>query len=861
MHRTPGNLVSIAVAIVVLIPSARTAVAGTSVTDSLYNAHHPRLLFTNAELPALRAKIVDGGYDDAAYDFLRDLAESYYALLTPAALMGGESALNSMPNLGLAAHLETPPDTAAIRMGRDLTVYIADEFDVDNDEAGSGLRLRALALGYDMFFAAAPESLRTIVRDEIVAYLTFMTTGFTYELFKWRPYLGNHSAMFAGPLGMAAICLRDEADTQLLDDAMAAADAVIDSLFVHQFDPGGAYKEGCLYGAWTMRQLVFYFHSRERYDGFAYADHPTVRAAERWFPYEILPEGWGKTNNLNDSPYTTTPLARHTTYFDWAQSRWNGGLSAWVWEHAAGPYGVDFASAADKASTVLWNTGLAPVQPDSVLPQSRLWVERGLYYYRTGWQSELSSRDVLFSFHSGKYHGGHAQEDQNQFTLYAYGGKFAIDHGAGSKSKQSESHNIVFVDGVGQHNAGSSIGTDGRIASYLLSGFVDFVTGDATAAYTTYSEFNAPDWPFPGWDWSWGYKGANPVHRAHRSVIVVHDAATPPYFVVCDDIDKDGSPHDYQWRLHTLVGNTVDVSSNPIRIDGPSSFMEVHALHPEFSSLTNATQTYDNGGPEPDAVLLTLSHNAVNPRFSFLLFPSDSTVSPPTVTKEVHTWGYACRLDWGDGVCDIVIGNHSGGAVSWGPDSLRTDASLAIVRTNESAVIRHLLVDATRFYYNGVEQVRFYDSAATCALAENVIEIDRCDAVFRILDPGVEQIECRGEQVPFVRRSGYLMSDPAVAAGDAAVPPNLSVSVFPNPFNPTVTIRIGTPAKSSLRVSVYDTAGRLVVDLMDATTPTGVTTLRWDGLNRAGRTVPSGVYFLKVSSAGVTRTHKLVVLK
>ena len=58
-----------------------------------------------------------------------------------------------------------------------------------------------------------------------------------------------------------------------------------------------------------------------------------------------------------------------------------------------------------------------------------------------------------------------------------------------------------------------------------------------------------------------------------------------------------------------------------------------------------------------------------------------------------------------------------------------------------------------------------------------------------------------------------------------------------------------------------DAAGRLVRDLMDATTATGVTTLRWDGLNRAGRAVPSGVYFLKVSSAGVTRTHKLVVLK
>jgi hypothetical protein len=851
----------IAAAIAVLTTPAVIQAAGTTVSDSLYNAHHPRLLFTASELPALRAKVSDGGYDDTAYDFLRYLAEHYYPLLEPADMMAGDTALNAIPNLGLAAHLETPPDTASIRMGRELVVYIAEHYGVDNDEAGSGSRLRSLALGYDMFFADAPETLRAMVRDEIISYVTFMTTGFTYELFTWRPYLANHTAMFAGPLGMAAICLRDEADPELLDDAMGAADAAIDSLLTHQFDPLGAYKEGCLYGAWTLRQLIFYFHARERYDGFAYADHPVIRAAEEWFPYEMLPEGWGKTNNLNDSPYYSTPLARNTTYFDWAQSRWNSALSAWMWEHTAGPYGIDLGAAADKASTVLWNAGLAPVQPDSVLPESRLWRDRGLYYYRTGWQSGMSARDVVFSFYSGKFHGGHAQEDQNQFTLYAYGGKFAIDHGAGSKAKQSESHNIVFVDGAGQHNAGASIGTDGSIAACLLSAFADVVTGDATAAYTTYSEFNAPDWPFPGWDWSWGYSGANPVRHARRSVVVVHDAASPPYFVLCDDIEKDGALHDYQWRLHTSAENSVDAASNPIRIDAPTSALDIYVLYPEFSSLARTTQPYDNGVPDPDATLLALAGSAVNPRFTCLLFPSDSTVPAPEVTSEIHPWGYACRLDWGGGVSDIVLGNHSGGIVTWGPDSLRTDASMAIVRATGAQLTRHLLVGATRLDFGGTDYARFYDDAATCALAGDVVRIDRGDAVFRLLDSGIERIECEDEPVAFVRRGGYLWSDSVASAAGVAAPPDLRVSVYPNPFNPTVSVRIETPAGSQVKASVYDAAGRLVCVLMDAAPPRAITTLRWEGVNQSGRAVSSGVYFLKVSSAGAVRTHKLVVVK
>ena len=861
MQRTPAIAVLTAALIVLLLPVARPAMGGTATGDSLYVAHHPRLLFTTAELPALKAKVTDGGYDDDAYDFVRYLAGQYYPYLTPAQLMADASGLNSIPNIGLAAHLQTPPDTAAIRMGRDLTVYIADNFEVDNDEANSGLRLRSLALGYDMFFAGAPDSLRTLVRDEIVSYLGFMTTALTYDLFAWRPYLGNHSAMFAGPLGMAAICLQGEAEPALLSGAMDAADAVIDSLLAHQFDPGGAYKEGCLYGAWTLRQLVYYFHARKRYDGFDYSDHPTIRAAEQWFAYELLPEGRGKTNNLNDSPYYTTPLARNPSYFDWAQWNWDSGLSAWIWEHTAGPFGVDLGASADKASTVLWNTGTATVQPDSVLPGSRLWADRGLYYYRTGWQSGMSSRDVLFSFYSGKYHGGHAQEDQNQFTLYAYGEKFAIDHGTGSTAKQSESHNIVFVDGAGQHNAGSSIGTDGRIVSFLLSDFADFVRGDAAGAYTTYSEFNSPDWPFPGWDWSWGYHGANPVLRAQRDVLVVHDADTPPYFVVTDDMVKDGTPHEYQWRLHTSASNSVDASSNPIRIDAPSSALDVHVLYPDFSSTARGTQPFDNGVPDPDANLLTLTHTAVNPMFSILLFPFDESISPPIVTREVHGWGYACVVEWGGGVRDVVLGNHSGSAVSWGPDSLQTDASVAVVRTNGPAVTRHLLVGASMFEYDGIEYVHVFDSTVTCALAGGVVQVDRSDAEFKILDTNIQRIECRGDPVPFVRANGYVVSEGVVATGRTAPVAGLSVSVYPNPFNPNVTVRIKTPAESRVNASVFDAAGRLVVVLMDGVTNSDLTTIRWDGLNRAGHAVSSGVYFLKVSAAGVTRTHKLVVVR
>ena len=857
-------------AMLAFLATAAYAPASAATGTSAYASQHPRLLFTAAELPALRDKLSDGGRDDEAYAYVLHLAQDYYPLMAPSDILGLEFGMESIRNLGLVTHVEMPPDTGAARLGREATLYLADQYNVGHDEGSSGLRLRALTFGYDMFFADAPESLRAYVRNEIVSYLSFMTTSLTYDLFTRRPYLGNHSAMFAGPLGLAAICLQGEADPQLLSQARAMADRTVDSLLTYQFDPGGAYKEGCLYGAWTMRQLIPYFHARKRFDGYDYSTHPRIRNMERWFAHEILPDGYGKTNNLNDSPYTTIPLARNTTYFDWAQWEWQSGLSSWLWEHIAGEYGVDLFDNADKVSTALWNLSLPPVQPASVVPLRQLWPDRGLYYFRTGWQNELTSRDVMFSFYSGKFHGGHAQEDQNQFTLYAYGEKFAIDHGAGPTAMQSEAHNMVFVDGAGQHNAGASIGTDGCIAHHLLSGFADYLLGDATAAYTTYSEFNAPDYPVPGIDWSWGYTGANPVDHAHRRVLVVHEEPTPPYVIVADDIEKDGAFHQYQWRMHTHNANTVNTTANPIRIDGPGrAAMDLFVLNPGLPDVTATVSAYNNGNSDPDSRLLSLTRSAINPHFAFLLLPVDSTMSSPSVATEVEPWGFACTINWGGGVADLVLGNHSGGVVSWGADSVRTDAAFAIVRTHRADVTRYLLADATVLERGSTEHARFFGGPATCALAGDVIELESEDTAFHLLDSGIEQILCCGEEVPFVRRSGYLYPDPLSGAeytNGLAGPPVLSVAASPNPLNPGTTIRIdiGTTNSPGVDIAavVYDAAGHRVVTLarQKAAGAAGIS-LFWDGTDQRGRRVSSGVYFLKVTAGGASRSLKLTVVK
>ena len=175
--------------------------------------------------------------------------------------------------------------------------------------------------------------------------------------------------------------------------------------------------------------------------------------------------------------------------------------------------------------------------------------------------------------------------------LHGYGGRFVVDHG--SLVKDSNAHNMVLIDGAGQHNAGGSIGTDGRVTEHMLTGFADYVMGDATDAYATYSFYNSPDEPISGSDWSWGYGGANPVEYAHRRVLAVDDGTVPPWFAIMDDIRKDGAPHLYTWRLHTSDSNTVDTSGTPFVVQrtqwrhherSSAAAIVVHRVHDRLST-------------------------------------------------------------------------------------------------------------------------------------------------------------------------------------------------------------------------------------------------------------------------------------
>jgi hypothetical protein len=84
---------------------------------------------------------------------------------------------------------------------------------------------------------------------------------------------------------------------------------------------------------------------------------------------------------------------------------------------------------------------------------------------------------------------------------------------------------------------------------------------------------------------------------------------------------------------------------------------------------------------------------------------------------------------------------------------------------------------------------------------------------------------------------------------------------FPNPFNPSTTIRYYLPVAGRVRLDIFEASGKLVVTLVDKQMAKGAQAAEWTGTNANGSQVRSGVYFYRLVTRSQTLTHKMVLLR
>ena len=80
---------------------------------------------------------------------------------------------------------------------------------------------------------------------------------------------------------------------------------------------------------------------------------------------------------------------------------------------------------------------------------------------------------------------------------------------------------------------------------------------------------------------------------------------------------------------------------------------------------------------------------------------------------------------------------------------------------------------------------------------------------------------------------------------------------YPNPFNPSTTIRFQVPFKAKVNISVFDILGNHIETIMNESVTSGLRSVVW----KPNSSDAAGMYFIHLKSANFTDTKKIMFLK
>ncbi len=107
-----------------------------------------------------------------------------------------------------------------------------------------------------------------------------------------------------------------------------------------------------------------------------------------------------------------------------------------------------------------------------------------------------------------------------------------------------------------------------------------------------------------------------------------------------------------------------------------------------------------------------------------------------------------------------------------------------------------------------------------------------------------------------------IASSYSVGVGPSPVPLRVRMlGAWPNPFNPTTSIRFELAAGGRATLVIFDARGRRIARLIDEPLEAGEHLVSWQGRGDDGAPVPSGVYHAQLRALGETSTVKLVLSK
>ena len=288
------------------------------------------------------------------------------------------------------------------------------------------------------------------------------------------------------------------------------------------------------------------------------------------------------------------------------------------------------------------------------------------------------------------------------------------------------------------------------------------------------------------------------------------------------------------------------------------------ALTTTFTGTTTftAVSVSDSVTASISASTLTLTPNANwNGATNITAYVSDGTYKDSTSFDLTVTpvQDAPSAFEWvTSGVLDTININESNLAESYNLQWLES--------TDVDGDTIDYLIYAQVGLYSPSEEI--YDTTSTLVpltyqeLLENVFEpfpmLPRVSVKFTVIaTDGIDTVKITGDDRSIlVNRYDYLAIDVEGVPNEFTLHEN-----YPNPFNPTTTLRFDIPEVSDITVTIFNMLGQKVRTFNYQNTSAGYHSVKWNATNDLGEQVGAGVYLYQLQTKDFVKTRKMVLLK
>ncbi|KAA3660986.1 MAG: T9SS C-terminal target domain-containing protein [Calditrichaeota bacterium] len=181
---------------------------------------------------------------------------------------------------------------------------------------------------------------------------------------------------------------------------------------------------------------------------------------------------------------------------------------------------------------------------------------------------------------------------------------------------------------------------------------------------------------------------------------------------------------------------------------------------------------------------------------------------------------YNVTVTYGNGSIKIYLNGHLDGDVAWNG---------LIMQTNFDLMIGQMLPGNTEYNFKG--------------------EIDDVKIFNYVLSP---------EEIKNLAEIGTAVDE----SFDAVLPKStILYPGFPNPFNPSIKLRYFIAEPGHVHLKIFNSLGQMVATIMDNEENPGFKTAEWNGHDKQGQKVPSGVYFVHLVAGSDVQIKKILMLK